>query len=200
MALLVRDYKMQERIHPNHPDFRNKWLGLKRNPYRKLFFQRHKFSNRYIKDKVVLDIPCGLGWGTSLLKCREVYGVDISKEAIEYAVNHYPGNFLVGDMKDIPFSSLFFDVIICLEGYEHVTKEIARCFLKESVRLLKSSGLIIVTTPLLNNGKHSGNPHHLHEYEREEFLKMVNVNFKTIYLDSVRSPGGEILRFVGSKK
>ena len=83
---------MAERAHPDL--FRNKiqrymlWgfipmIKYKRNLYRKAFFWRYKIAAKYCPDKVVLDVPCGMGWGTSLLKeAKEVHGVDISEDAI----------------------------------------------------------------------------------------------------------------------
>lgn len=188
---------MAERAHPDLPEFQNKLFGLKRNPYRKLFFQRHKFCNRFLRNKKVLDIPCGVGWGTSLLKGREVFGVDISEKAIEYALKHYGKRFLVGNMNSIPFRRNAFDVVVCLEGFEHVDKYTAIYFLTEARRVLSNSGLIIVTTPLLNDGKHSGNPYHIHEYEKGEFLEIMESHFKNEYMDYVPSPESKILRYVG---
>ena len=48
---------------------------------------RYIFASQFIKDKIVLDIACGSGYGSDyLLKngARKVIGVDISKETVEY--------------------------------------------------------------------------------------------------------------------
>src|SRR4030042_3275907 len=114
---------MAERAHPDLNGFKDKLFGLIKSPYKKNLYSRYEFCNKYIKNKVVLDIPCGMGWGTSLLKgYKSLFGVDIGKEAIKEAKNRYPGmNFKVGSMINIEFKDSFFDVIVCLEGLEHIT-------------------------------------------------------------------------------
>lgn len=49
------------------------------------------FSN-YAKDKKVLDVGCGYGYGSYLLsqKAKSVVGVDLWKERIEGAKNSTP--------------------------------------------------------------------------------------------------------------
>ena len=95
---------MAERAHPQDPGFQDSWF--KRNPYREKLFQRYKFCNQFVKDKEVVEIPCGVGWGTSLLKgYKSLIGFDISSEAIQYAVKHYTRpnrTFSVGDMESLP--------------------------------------------------------------------------------------------------
>ncbi len=73
---------MAERAHPEDPGFKDKMLGLKENRYKKKLYDRYKFCNNFINGKSVLDIPCGVGWGTSLLKkAKSIIGIDISSEA-----------------------------------------------------------------------------------------------------------------------
>lgn len=103
-----------ERAHPDHPGFREK------SPYRKKLFERYQFCNQFIKEwMTVLDVPCGVGWGTSLFdKCRRLYGLDISNEAIKFATEHYHKDhikFVCGDMTKMPFSIYQFDMVICLD-------------------------------------------------------------------------------------
>jgi len=48
--------------------------------------ERYKFALNYVKDKRVLDIACGTGYGSAMLllecKAKEVFGVDIDKNTI----------------------------------------------------------------------------------------------------------------------
>lgn len=192
---------MAERAHPEDPGFQNKWFGLKRNVYRENMFKRYAFCNQFIKDKTVLDIPCGVGWGTSTLKrAKKIYGVDIAPDAIEYASNHFKKKnieYQVGDMVSMPFPDAFFDVVICLEGFEHVAREISVSFIREAQRVLKMDGLLIMTTPLLTEGKHSGNPYHLFEPSIEEFSEIVQDNFETVHLEIFQGPESQVVKFVG---
>jgi len=192
---------MAERAHPQDPGFRDKWFGLKKSVYKQNLFKRYAFCNDYIKDKIVLDIPCGVGWGTARLKkAQKIYGLDIAPEAISYAQKHFGRRnieYQVGNMEKIPFSDNFFDVVICLEGFEHVDKDVGLKFIGEAKRVLKKDGLIIMTVPILTNGKHSGNPYHSYEPPMEELQDLLRNNFEVIFFEVVKGPDSEIVKIVG---
>lgn len=158
-------------------------------------YERYKFPNKFIKGKKVLDIPCGVGWGTSLLKgVTFIVGIDISKEAIDYAKKHY-GNknkrFCVGDMQSIGLKDDSIDVVICLEGFEHASRDVGARFIEESKRILKSDGLLLLTCPVLNEkGESTGNPYHLSEYPEYELIEMLNKNFRMLRLERIKGPDG----------
>lgn len=51
---------------------------------------RYVFASNFVKDKTVLDIVCGTGYGSSYLArkgAKRVLGGDISKKAIEYVIH-----------------------------------------------------------------------------------------------------------------
>lgn len=202
---------MPERLDPEKigpPSIKGgllKLLGLYKNPYVENLKKRYDFCNKYIEDKIVLDIPCGIGWGSSLLNgYKDLHGVDISEKAISKAKRKYPHiNFRLGKMEKIPFNEAFFDVVICLEGIEHVTFLEGQKFFEESKRVLKSGGKLIITTPLLINEKyHSGNKYHLCEYKEEEFIEVVKEHGYFISeKDYLSIPESKVLRVVlGMKK
>ena len=192
---------MSERAHPEDPGFKDNFFGLIRNKYKWKLYERYNFCNGYIKGKKVLDIPCGVGWGTSLLKrAAFIIGIDISNEAIDYAKKHYESKnrkFYVGDMQSIPLKDNSIDVVICLEGFEHVPKNIGARFIEESKRLLRQDGLLIMTCPVLNeHGKSAGNPYHLCEYPEYELIEMLNNKFRILCLQRVKGPDGPEYRAV----
>ena len=96
---------MCERADPEEKGFKDRWFGFVKNKYKANLIRRYSFCNAYIKDKVVLDIPCGMGWGTSILKgYKKAYGIDINEEAVERARRRYKGiTFLQGSLEE--FSS-----------------------------------------------------------------------------------------------
>lgn len=191
---------MAERAHPEHKGFKDKCFGLIKNKYKQKLYERYLFCNDYIRNKIVLDVPCGTGWGTSILKeYKEVYGLDICKEAIEYATIHFPGNFVVASMSEMPFDENTFDVVICLEGLEHVSTDIGARFIEEIKRVLKPCGLLIVTCPVLNEkGETTGNPYHLYEYPEYELVEILNKNFRILSLERIKGPDGPEYRAVVS--
>ena len=95
----------------------------------------------------------------------------------------------------------FIDVIVCLEGYEHVDKNSQSEFIKEAKRVLKNNGLIILTVPLSGkNGSQTGNVYHIYEPSKSEIKNVLDSNFKEIFTEYVHIPECEILRYVGQKR
>jgi ubiquinone/menaquinone biosynthesis C-methylase UbiE len=181
---------MAERAHPEDPGFRSP-----NSPYRKKLLERYAFCNRFVADKCVIDIPCGTGWGTSLLQGhRRVVGIDISQEAIDYAQTHFSSPttvFRTGDMAQIPVSDNVADIILCLEGFEHVPRSTGEQFLRESKRVLVRGGLLVMTCPVLDeNGKVTPNPYHVCEYPEEELVALLNGLFRIISLERIPGPDG----------
>jgi 2-polyprenyl-3-methyl-5-hydroxy-6-metoxy-1,4-benzoquinol methylase len=105
----------------------------------------YKFASQFVKKKIVGDIGCGSGHGSTLLnKAKKVYGSDISSHAIEFAKKMYKAEFSVQDISALKYKDNQFDVAICSEVLEH-TKEKADKALEEIKRV--TNGLIIIGTP-----------------------------------------------------
>src|SRR5262245_48070279 len=136
---------MAERAHPDSPDFQHKWVfrlrrkcipwvGREVNPYREAFFWRYRWVSTHARALEVLDVPCGMGWGTSLIKnARSIVGMDIDRASIEEASRRYGrhATFVEGDMTSMNFTDGKFDLVACLEGIEHVSPQAADRFLEE---------------------------------------------------------------------
>lgn len=142
------------------------------------------------KKKVVLDLGCGLGYGTNYLAkySKSCTGLDYSEDAIAYARETYKTDnikFVHGDAADTKLKSNSFDVITSFEAIEHL-KSPAR-FLKECNRLLKKNGVLVLSTP--NKHLSSGvNPFHISELYPEELARMLKQQkFKII---SIYAPKG----------
>lgn len=182
---------MSERAHPDDLSFRAgwklrwiwgvlPWFRRQRNPYREAVLWRYRWADRFCKGKRVLDVPCGMGWGTSLLRSAErAVGVDISPDAVAEARARYgsKAHFEVGSMDALAFPDAAFDVVCCLEGIEHVSPEVGRAFLGEVHRVLVSGGTLLLSSPYCKMRAHSGNPHHVHEYAPAEIRQAVEKRF-----------------------
>jgi len=95
----------------------------------------------FIKKKMfgrILDVGCEAGEFHKTIKSNNFYGLDLKpKKYIEKTVK--------ADAEKMPFSDDCFDTIIAGELIEHLPKP--EDFLKESKRILKKNGIIIITTP-----------------------------------------------------
>ena len=98
-------------------------------------------------NKKILDIGCFTGYLMDRLKKNDndVYGVDISKDAIKLAKNKGL-KCSQGDVDNgLKFPNKIFDIIVIGEIIEHIfdTDKVIR----EIRRMLKDDGQIIITTP-----------------------------------------------------
>lgn len=187
---------MAERAHPDLPGFQHKWkfrlrkgllpwFEFELNPYREALFWRYKWVSSFCKGQDVLDIPCGVGWGTALIRnARTVVGVDIIPEVIaEAKVRYRKPLFCVGNMIQLPFSDSTFDIIACLEGIEHVSENVGASFVADAARVLRPDGKLFISSPYCITGGHSGNPYHIKEYSLYELTNLLKPHF--IVLDTV---------------
>lgn len=74
------------------------------------------------KGKKLLDVGCGTGYLllAASQKGLETFGVDISEEAVNIAVNVSPKSIIVaGKGEDLKFSDNTFDYVTCLGSLEH---------------------------------------------------------------------------------
>lgn len=73
----------------------------------------------------VLDIGCGTGALLDKLapKCEELWGLDISPEAIEFCKKRGHKNLILGSAGKIPFADNYFDVVTAIGVIEHIPDE-----------------------------------------------------------------------------
>ena len=92
----------------------------------------------------LLDVGSSTGIITNYLADHflQVTGIDIDKEAIDFAAKTFPKHnlkFKVDDLMGLSFSDKSFDVVICTQIYEHVPD--AQTMIKQISRVLKPGGI-----------------------------------------------------------
>ena len=128
----------------------------------------------------LLDIACGLGYGTAMLAevCTEVVGADIDPSVITASSDRYSAldnvKFLVADAEDLPFDDNHFDAVVSFETIEHVDGD---RYLSEIHRVISNGGTFILSTPQNAIGHIPVNPWHVVEYSLENLKKLVNKYF-----------------------
>jgi len=141
---------------------------------------RYESVKDILKDKVVLDIASGSGYGTYVLseKAKKIYGVDVDAGAVKYAKKNYPRKnieYLLGDAEKIPLEDNSIDAVITFETIEHI-KDYKK-FLDEIKRVLRPDGFAVISTP--NDPEFpEGNHFHLHEFEEKELDQTLKGYFK----------------------
>jgi ubiquinone/menaquinone biosynthesis C-methylase UbiE len=147
-------------------------------------WHRYHFAAPLVRDRTVLDVACGAGYGSALLagSAASVSGVDISTEAIDHARARYAaqGNlaFHAADCGALPFADASFDAVVSFETIEHIAAQEA--FLDQARRVLRPGGLLILSCPNkreYSDRRESVNPFHVRELYREELAALLAPRF-----------------------
>jgi ubiquinone/menaquinone biosynthesis C-methylase UbiE len=123
----------------------------------------------------ILDIGCGTGIVMKKLeKYGEVYGMDISEEAIKFCNKRGIKNISKSSALKIPYKNDYFDLITILDVLEHVDED--QKTLEEINRVLKREGICILTVPAFSFiwSEHDIALHHKRRYN----LKFLSLNIK----------------------
>lgn len=130
----------------------------------------------------ILDVFTGTGYGAfhlgnSLKGTVVVYGIDGSKEAIDFANEHYtlPNIFFCYKLFPFVLPTQAYDAITCFESLEHVEDDDS--LLEEIIKSIKPSGLLFISTPneaiqsLDNNPNKFHIRHYLHKHAIEKITQ-----------------------------
>ncbi|HKP54372.1 MAG TPA: class I SAM-dependent methyltransferase [Chloroflexia bacterium] len=154
-----------------------------------LHLKRYDFSMAYIAGKRVLDVACGVGYGSAHLAnfANEVVGVDLDEEAIAYARRRYGGPpnllFVRGDAMKLKFVDASFDVVCSFETIEHIAD--VEAYLREVRRVLVPGGRYLASTPAARHSTdHPENPHHVREWSPADFERLLRRHFSAVELFS----------------
>ena len=115
-----------------------------------LYFHLLKIIDLNTKDISLLDIGCGLGYGSHLIKkyfkFNKVCAIDINKNFINHAKNLF--KYVEYDCQNankLNFSNNSFDIVYNIESNHCYRND--KEFYKEVKRVLKPNGLFLVTDP-----------------------------------------------------
>jgi SAM-dependent methyltransferase len=141
----------------------------------KLHFERYAFAKQNLVPGTLLDMACGVGYGTAMLalenpQISKAVGVDVSPAAVDYARQRYAGGPVIYESGDaLTYSPGFlFDNIVSLETVEHVENP-ARLFARFS-GLLAPGGRLIASVPVTPSV--DANPHHKNNFTVNTFRKL----------------------------
>jgi ubiquinone/menaquinone biosynthesis C-methylase UbiE len=118
--------------------------------------KRFREASKYLKTinaTKILDVGCHGGTFSNIVqrenKQAEMYGVDISKQAIEYANRRFKHiKFSVGSAENLPFKDKYFDFVTCFEVLEHI--EEPALAIREAYRVLSKNGNYLIIVPTEN--------------------------------------------------
>ena len=149
----------------------------------------NKYSAKPLKDSVVLDIGCGYGYLlNSFNEAKEIYGTDISKEAVEMAKKQNPSfNISVADILKPSKLNIKFDLLLAINVIEHLTNPAVG--IKNIKALLNTDGMVIIHLPTINNAfskwfyskTYAKDPTHVYRPTGDEVKKLfINNGFELL--------------------
>ncbi|WP_413170699.1 methyltransferase domain-containing protein [Burkholderia latens] len=147
---------------------------------------RYHFAAQYVPQNArVIDIACGMGYGSHLLGrmtfAKEVIGLDVNEDGLAYAKEMYASpNVRFGlanaeNLAGIEENSI--DLICSFETLEHLPRP--DLFLREARRILKPGGRLIVSVPndWSDETGEDPNPYHFHVYTWHSLIDQLREHF-----------------------
>ncbi|PSB52790.1 hypothetical protein C7B67_05615 [filamentous cyanobacterium Phorm 6] len=161
---------------------------------------RYALSMELARDKQVLDIASGEGYGSASLSkfARSVVGVDIDSKSVEYANQKYGDRpnleFVVGACEAIPLPSQSVDIVTSFETIEHHNQH--EEMMQEIKRVLNPGGLLIISSPnrlTYSDLPEYSNPFHVKELYDYQFISLLNRHFKHVKIYGQRLATGSFI-------
>ena len=157
---------------------------------------RYRFATLYIRNKSVLDIACGTGYGTRMLSdggATYVDGVDINAEVVAFAQETYGTSqisYYIGDVCSFNQGKKY-DVIVSFETIEHIPDY--SCTLSNLYNLLCESGILIISSPnrLITSPASCSfkdkpiNKFHVHEFSIHELTAILIEHRFTVHSNNI---------------
>jgi O-antigen biosynthesis protein len=161
---------------------------------------RYLWSAPLVRDRMVLDLASGEGYGSAILadSALKVVGLDVDPEAVEHSLRNYAApnvEFIVGDSRDLSrFEPSSFGAVVAFEMIEHIFDQ--EQVLAEIARVLAPSGLLIMSTP--DRGAYSdendeANPFHVRELTVAQFTALLGSQFANVSTWGQRAINGSAL-------
>jgi len=174
-VIKIKQKELYDEIYkkPYHVEWLGKYKGYEK---------QIELATNLVKGRKILDIGCGEGIITSKLKGDRVIGVDISENAIKYAIENYENKrvkFCIASAIDLPFKDNCFDCVSTFEVLEHLTPDNMHKCLSEISRVCELDGRIVISTPNLSSIYYAtlnslGIKHKEHANEMN-FIELINV-------------------------
>ena len=172
-------------------------MYLSQSPFKIFEFKELLKDIKISNEDLVLDIGCGDGTVTLILgkKCKKIYGIDINKIRIElakyrsfYSRKRIKSEFRSTKIENAGFKANYFNKIFCICVLEHIQNY--HELLKESYRILKENGQMIISVDSFENIKNDNfiafhkKEFNVHNYFTKNCFRNIleNIGFKKIII------------------
>ncbi|BBX72747.1 class I SAM-dependent methyltransferase [Mycobacterium shinjukuense] len=146
------------------------------------WFRRHQVVYERLAPRCAgrdaLEAGCGEGYGADLIAgvARRVIAVDYDQAAVAHVRRRYPRvQVLRANLAELPLPEASVDVVVTFQVIEHLWDQ--GRFLRECARVLRPSGLVMVSTPnriTFSPGRDTPiNPFHTRELNADELTELL---------------------------
>jgi SAM-dependent methyltransferase len=159
------------------------------------WFRRHEVVYQRLAPRCagrdVLEAGCGEGYGADLIAAvaRRVIALDYDEATVAHVRARYPRvEVMHGNLAELPLADASVDVVVNFQVIEHLWDQAQ--FVTECARVLRSSGLLMVSTPnriTFSPGRDSPiNPFHTRELNADELTELLtDAGFDPVSLSGV---------------
>jgi SAM-dependent methyltransferase len=159
------------------------------------WFRRHEVVYQQLAPRCagreVLEAGCGEGYGADLISgvARRVIALDYDEATVAHVRARYPQVEVIhGNLAELPLPDASVDVVVNFQVIEHLWDQVR--FVRECARVLRSSGLLMVSTPnrvTFSPGRDTPiNPFHTRELNAEELADLLNgAGFASVAMSGV---------------
>jgi SAM-dependent methyltransferase len=153
--------------------------GLSEENY---WFRRHEVVYQRLAPRCagleVLEAGCGEGYGADVIAgvARRVIALDYDESAVAHVRARYPRVEVIhGNLTELPLADGSVDAVVNFQVIEHLWDQDR--FVRECARVLRSSGLLMVSTPnriTFSPGRDTPiNPFHTRELNADELTQLL---------------------------
>jgi 2-polyprenyl-3-methyl-5-hydroxy-6-metoxy-1,4-benzoquinol methylase len=169
------------------------------NPIHQRLYKAYVVATEYVGGNL-LEVGCGEGRGINLLKplVQHYTAIDKIQDVIAaLKVQHPECTFIASDIPPFPIrEDEAFDCVISFQVIEHIRDD--AYFLREIHRMLKPSGVALITTP---NRRMSltRNPWHIREYLPDELHRLAAQVFRDVIVKGITG-NEKVMRYYEDNK
>jgi len=141
----------------------------------RISLERYAFAARHARPGRLLDLACGVGYGTRHLtehasQVSDAVGVDLSAAAIAYAEERYADErttFRAADAMQFRDAEGY-DTVVSIETIEHVPDPAGLA--ERLCGWVRPGGVLVASVPVTPSV--DANPHHLHDFSERSFRRL----------------------------
>ena len=159
---------------------------------------------KYLPQGKILDVGCGTGFILEALKTQyEVWGIDISKIAIQFCQEKGLTQVTQGVLDKNTLPEHYFDLIMFLDMIEHLEHDLSA--LTQAKHYLKSQGQLLITVPAYQFlwSAHDEIHHHKRRYTKKQLTELLQqAGYEVIfssYFNTFLFPLIAIARLIGNQ-